>query len=345
MNQKLWSRLAALSLFGLGLSSAWTPGVAATFNQREIDQTNVITIAAPVNGGRSHQLLILEQVSDRRPCWQQNGDALGTVNPLLLNFDFTGICGRATDSNGYSIRVGGEDLGLRYTLRVVRNRDVLRLMAVPVRPGTPTLEIGKTKGITSDFSEIQLNPGWRLTKRTYNGQTLGHFYLTHDSSLAALTSAAPTTAAAPSPAPAPPSVTPPAAPTPATPAPTPPTRPTSPAANTRPTPATRPTSPPANTRPTPPAPATPPTATRPQTPLPRPNSPVVVTPVEPTTEIGPISQTRFPGIITPADSVRPTPSTARTLPPPPNVPTPPPRNTSPGSLLPVLVPAPPPVFR
>ena len=330
MNQKLWSRLAALSLFGLGLSSAWTPGVAATFNQREIDQTSVITIAAPVNGGRSHQLLILEQVSDRRRCWQQNGDALGTVNPLLLNFDFTGICGRATDSNGYSIRVGGEDLGLRYTLRVVRNRDVLRLVAVPIRPGTPTLEIGKTKGITSDFSEIQLNPGWRLTKRTYNGQTLGHFYLTHDLSLAALTSAASTTAAAPSPTPAPSSVTPPAA---------------APPAATAPTPTIRPTSPAANTRPTPPAPAMPPTATRPQTPLPRPSSPVVVTPVEPTAEVGPISQTRFPGIITPADSVRPIPSTARTLPPPPNVPTPPPRSTSPGSLLPVLVPAPPPVFR
>jgi hypothetical protein len=106
------------------------------------------------------------------------------IDPLLLNFDFTGVCGRGTDSNGYSVRVGGTDLGWRYGLRLVPAGNDLKLMAVPaVADQSVPLEIGRTNGVANDFLKIELNQGWRLTKRIYNGQPIGHYYLTHNWSL------------------------------------------------------------------------------------------------------------------------------------------------------------------
>ncbi len=188
MKRQLWFRFVTLALIGFGGSTlVWQPVDAATFGQQEVSQNNIIAIASPVNGGETHQLLVVEQVSDSQACWQENQDIAGTIEPLLLNFDFTGICSRATDSNGYSIRVGGEDLGLQYVLRVVQSDNVMRLVGIPISDrSAPKLEIGRTKGVTADFVKIQLNPGWRFTKRTYNGQTLGHYYFTNDQSLAAL---------------------------------------------------------------------------------------------------------------------------------------------------------------
>lgn len=179
-----------LALISFGGGTAWHRVDAATFGQQEVSQENIIAIASPVNGGETHQLLVVEQVSSSQACWQENQDAVGTIEPLLLNFDFTGICSRATDSNGYSIRVGGEELGLQYVLRVVQSDNVMRLVGIPISDrNAPKLEIGRTKGVTTDFVKIQLNPGWRFTKRTYDGQTLGHYYFTNDQSLAALAAA------------------------------------------------------------------------------------------------------------------------------------------------------------
>lgn len=190
MKRQLWFRFVTLALIGFGGGAVWHPVDAATFGQQEVSQQNIIAIASPVNGGETHQLLVVEQVSDSQACWQENQDIAGTIEPLLLNFDFTGICSRATDSNGYSIRVGGEDLGLQYVLRVVQSDNVMRLVGIPISDrSAPKLEIGRTKGVTADFTKIQLNPGWRFTKRTYNGQTLGHYYFTNDQSLAALAAA------------------------------------------------------------------------------------------------------------------------------------------------------------
>ncbi|NET37270.1 MAG: DUF3747 domain-containing protein [Cyanothece sp. SIO1E1] len=187
MKRGLWSRLTAFAVLGLGVSNFGATAIAAAFAHRELAPGSVIAVAAPIAEGASHQLLVLEQLSRNRPCWRERGDRLATIEPLLLNFDFTGICGRGTDSNGYSVRVGGEDMGWRYRLRVVEGLHNLRLLAVPVTDRqAPTLEIGRTRGITDDFSKIELNSGWRLTKRAYNGQTLGHFYLTHNQDLATL---------------------------------------------------------------------------------------------------------------------------------------------------------------
>lgn len=150
---------------------------AASFDETEVDQNRVAAIAVPrLSGG--YQLLILEQLSDLKQCWSETGSRPTIVDPLLLEFDFTGICGRATDSNGYSIRMGGTDLGLIYTLSVQTNGSEVLLVASSItRSGNPII-IGKTYGMSNGFMKIILEPGWRLTKRTYQGKVLGHFYFT-----------------------------------------------------------------------------------------------------------------------------------------------------------------------
>jgi hypothetical protein len=163
--------------------------VAARFDQREIDANQVIAIAAPVGRTNGYQLLVVEQLSNQRPCWQEQGSNPTRVEPLLLNFDFTGICGRGTDSNGYSIRAGEQDLGVQYNLRVVERGGELVLVGVPIGGdrNLPRLEIGRTRGMAQgEFSRIYLDSGWRFTRRTYQGRTLGHIYLTHDLTLAQL---------------------------------------------------------------------------------------------------------------------------------------------------------------
>lgn len=156
---------------------------AAAFGQQEVDQSRIIAIAAPRSGGSAHQLLILEQISDTRPCWSESGSNPVIVDPLLVNFDFTGICGRSTDSNGYSLRVNGEDLGLQYSLRVEQKNNDLVLVAAPSNPSdrnTPAVEIGRAYGITPGFARLILNPGWRFTKRVLGDRVLGHIYLTYE---------------------------------------------------------------------------------------------------------------------------------------------------------------------
>jgi len=44
------------------------PTIAATFGQEEVEQNKFVAIAAPVGSGE-HQLLILEQQSDKQACW------------------------------------------------------------------------------------------------------------------------------------------------------------------------------------------------------------------------------------------------------------------------------------
>ncbi|PZD73454.1 hypothetical protein C1752_02144 [Acaryochloris thomasi RCC1774] len=166
------------SLLGFLFSSQ--PATAFTFEQTEVSQEKFVAIAVPLTQGNSHNLLILEQISAEKECWEED-TAQGVVDPLLLNFDFTGICGRSTDSNGYSIRVAGQDLGLDYKLSVKKRGDVLALVGYSYKDSrAPELEIGRTTQSGSGFLKIELAPGWRFAKRAYDGKTLGHVYLTRD---------------------------------------------------------------------------------------------------------------------------------------------------------------------
>lgn len=173
---------ALLWSIGFGASQAILPAnAAASFDQKELEPGRVIAVAVPLAQGDRYNLLILEQLSDAKQCWQQNPSNASLVDPLLLQFDFTGICGRSTDSNGYSVRIAGQDRALDYRLSIAKERDHLVLWAVPSRNGqSPALAIGRTDTLTSGFLKLQLNSDWRFTKRTYGGKTLGHIYLTRD---------------------------------------------------------------------------------------------------------------------------------------------------------------------
>jgi len=172
-----------VGLGGIGLwqlfswSGSTTPVI---FGHQDVDPERFIAIAAPFREGTSHQLLILEQVTNQRPCWREQGTNPVLVDLLLLNFNFVGICGRSTDSNGYSIRMARQDLALQYRLGIVKNENSLRLIGVPTTKAAPVLTLGSTNGITKGFAKIQLALGWRLTRRTLNDQPIGHIYLTSD---------------------------------------------------------------------------------------------------------------------------------------------------------------------
>ncbi len=176
--------------------------LAAQFGQQPISDDRVVAVAEPVSNGRFYKLLIIEQLSSVRRCWEEQGNNPTTINPLLLTFDFSGICGRSSDSNGYSVRIDGEDLGSRYRLQVEKQGDVLVLVASPspLQRGLPKLELGRSNGITNDFVKIELDAGWSMTRRVYNGQSLGHIYLTNNQSLDAVIAASGTSRPA-SPAP------------------------------------------------------------------------------------------------------------------------------------------------
>jgi hypothetical protein len=158
-----------------------TSAQAYTFGQKEVDQSKLIAIAVPFAQGKQYNLIILEQISSTQTCWQEKPDQPGVIDPLLLKFDFTGICGRSTDSNGYSIRQAGLDLALDYRLSLVKRSDHLVLMGYPLKdPAAPKLLLGQTRSLTPGFLKIDLAANWRFTKRTYNGKTLGHIYFTQD---------------------------------------------------------------------------------------------------------------------------------------------------------------------
>ncbi|MEQ8969292.1 MAG: DUF3747 domain-containing protein [Coleofasciculus sp. C1-SOL-03] len=179
---------------------------AGTFDSQEVNSDKFIAVAAPF-GDNKYQLLIIEQRSTQRPCWQEVGSNPAIVDPLLLNFDFTGICGRSTDSNGYSIRMQGQDLGLDYLLRVVeRDGELVLIGTNRMNRQAPTVEIGRTQGLSNgNFLKIELDPGWRFTRRAYQGRALGHIYLTSDTGVPAtpaVSSPNPVTPAVQEPAPA-----------------------------------------------------------------------------------------------------------------------------------------------
>ncbi|NJM77529.1 MAG: DUF3747 domain-containing protein [Acaryochloridaceae cyanobacterium RU_4_10] len=154
--------------------------LAVTFSQTEVNQSKVVAVAIPRKSG-SYTLLVLEQLSSKKSCWRESGSSPARIDPLLLNFNFTGICGRSTDSNGYSIRMRGKDAALDYRLSFQKRKDDLILMGIPYRSesGKP-VEVGRTHGLKSGFLKIVLNPGWRFTKRVYNGKKLGHIYFSRD---------------------------------------------------------------------------------------------------------------------------------------------------------------------
>ena len=192
--KSLFRQLTTLSAVAASTYVAALPSdaLAAQFGQQPIASERVVAVAEPVNNGRFYKLLVIEQLGSIRRCWQERSGNPTTIEPLLLNFDFSGVCSRSSDSNGYSVRINGEDLGSRYRLQIEKQGDTLVLVAAPspLQRGLPKLELGRSNGIANDFVKIELDAGWTLTRRVYNGQVLGHTYITNNQSLDAVITAA-----------------------------------------------------------------------------------------------------------------------------------------------------------
>lgn len=175
--------LAALGVSAWAAVSAGPVARAQSlFQSVELDHQRFAVVAAPIGNGTRAQLNIYEQLNDRRPCFAVNGGLPAQVEPLLATFDFTGICGRYLDANGYSVRIGDSDLAPGYRLSVVRYPNDNVLLAVPTRTGIgPELVVARTQGPGTGYLQLVLEPGWQLKRRAYNGRSLGHVYLYRDS--------------------------------------------------------------------------------------------------------------------------------------------------------------------
>jgi len=162
-----------------------TAGVQARqlFDAVEVDQARFVVVAVPVgSSGTKAQLQIYEQIDPRRrACFETSGSNPVAVAPLLGTFDFTGICRRYIDSQGYSVRVGSEDLGSGYRFVVRKVGADNLLMAAPAggAGGKPEMLVGRTNGTAGPtaFLAFTLEPGWRVMRRAYGGRALGHVYL------------------------------------------------------------------------------------------------------------------------------------------------------------------------
>jgi hypothetical protein len=194
--------LARAVLAGLGgaLLGVVIPGAAsaqALFQAGELEQSRFVLVAAPIGKGERSQLNIYEQIRPTRPCFAVGEGRPAAVDPLLATFDFTGICGRYIDANGYSLRVGGSDLATSYRLMVSRSGNDTLLLAIPTRGSGPEMVVARTGGNASGFMKLHFEPGWSLKRRQFGGRALGHVYVYSDSFPGAT---APAGAPAPAPA-------------------------------------------------------------------------------------------------------------------------------------------------
>ena len=156
--------LAVTGVAVTGVLALLLPGALAArgiFESKPLPQERFAVLARPV-GQNSWKLLVLEQIKRKPLCWTPRAD--GLVEPTLNSFNFAGICSRYLDSNGYSIRSGGSDLGTRFRLRLMQKGSTLQLQAFnPERQ-------------RNGFVRLELNDDWRLERRAYQGRTLSHIY-------------------------------------------------------------------------------------------------------------------------------------------------------------------------
>lgn len=172
----------AAGAFAAAATFAAAPAVAsALFQAAVLSQERFVLVAAPIGDGVRAQLNIYEQVKPTRPCFAVAPGSPASVDPLLATFDFSGICSRFIDANGYSVRVGGADLATSYRLTVLRQSGDNVLLAVPTKVGAgPEMLVARTQGPGAGFLQLVFESGWQLKRRSYGGRNLGHVYLYRD---------------------------------------------------------------------------------------------------------------------------------------------------------------------
>ena len=165
-----WAGLALLSAGLVGSQAA-----AGVFQSQPLEQERLAVLGQPV-GSQGWKLLVLEQLKPAPKCWEERRD--GLIDPALNRFNFTGICSRYLDSNGYSLRVGDDDVSPRYRLRLESQGNTLVLLAMS---GSHPTELVVGRGAIplrdrSGFVALKLEPGWQLERRMYGERSLSHVY-------------------------------------------------------------------------------------------------------------------------------------------------------------------------
>ena len=144
------ARFRTVAAAGLALAATSVPVALAQgslFTAVPVEMSNFVLVSAPIGQGQRSQLNIYEQRTTKRPCFAVGAGSPAMVDPLLSKFDFTGVCNRYIDGNGYSLRIGGDDLGTRYRLSVVNSGSDIELLATPTRnPSKPTLLVARAGG-------------------------------------------------------------------------------------------------------------------------------------------------------------------------------------------------------
>ncbi|MEL6495469.1 MAG: DUF3747 domain-containing protein [Cyanobacteria bacterium J06623_7] len=183
-------KLGVMFTGAIALSAPLLPAVAQ-FTEAPVPNEEVVAIAVPA-GAIGYNLNVIQQVPGKQQCYAEQGSSPTIIDPLWTTFDFTGSCNKATDSNGYSVRLDGEDTSLNYRLDVIPRGDELQLIAKNYKGG-PDLVVGQTGGkpAQGEYAKINLNPGWEFTKKAYEGKTLGHFFFSGDSTAIAAAGDAP----------------------------------------------------------------------------------------------------------------------------------------------------------
>ncbi|MEY2833463.1 MAG: hypothetical protein RLZZ574_2722, partial [Cyanobacteriota bacterium] len=183
-------KLAAFFTGTLILTTPLLPAVAQ-FTEAPVAEGNVAAIAVPA-GAIGYNLNVIEQIPGKQQCYAEKGANPTIIDPLWTKFDFTGSCNRSTDGNGYSVRLDGQDTSLDYRLDVIAKGDNLQLIATNTQAGSD-LVVGQTngKGGAGEYLKIDLNPGWKFSKKAYQGKTLGHYFLSGNSTAIAAAGDAP----------------------------------------------------------------------------------------------------------------------------------------------------------
>ena len=179
------ARFRIVAAAGLALAATSAPVALAQgslFTAVPVELGNFVLVSAPIGQGERSQLNIYEQRTMKRPCFAVAAGSPAMVDPLLSKFDFTGVCNRYIDGNGYSLRIGGDDLGTRYRLSVVNTGRDIELLATPTKnPSQPIMLVARSGGAASGFVQLKFEPGWTLKRRAYGKKSLGHLYVYRDS--------------------------------------------------------------------------------------------------------------------------------------------------------------------
>lgn len=190
LSKKLTITAVASAIVATGIP--FLPSKAVDVSEEPVPKDQVVAVAVPA-GSIGYNLAVIEQIPGKQQCWSESGSEPTIIDPLWTTFDFTGSCRRSTDSNGYSVRIDGQDTSLDYLLSLVPKGEGFQLVAQNRNDRSRTV-VGTTFGkAEGEYLRVYLNPGWQFTKKTIDGKAQGHFFFSGDTQAIAAAGDAPPT--------------------------------------------------------------------------------------------------------------------------------------------------------